>query len=74
MLGLGDGKKLVQIRGSVRTIPGRALAWPNTLMHKVEPFELADKGCLGRRTILCFFLVDPMVSKGRGGGGLLQGS
>ena len=50
---------LIQPRGVNRTLSGRVLAWPNTLQHCVQPFELENKALPGRRTILCFFLVDP---------------
>ena len=50
---------LIQQRGVNRTLSGRVLAWPNTLQHCVQPFELENKALPGRRTILCFFLVDP---------------
>ena len=50
---------LIQPRGVSRTLSGRVLAWPNTLQHCVQPFELENKALPGRRTILCFFLVDP---------------
>ena len=59
LYGLVDGKPLVQPLGSCRTLAGCALAWPNTLQHRVKPFELEDKSRPGRRTILCFFLVNP---------------
>lgn len=59
--GLETEDPLVQPRGSSRTLAGRALAWPNTLQHRVRPFELADSSRPGRRTILCFFLVDPCL-------------
>lgn len=59
MYGLLDEKPLLQRRGASRTLEGRILAWPNTLQHRVRNFELADKTRPGRRTILCFFLVDP---------------
>ena len=57
----GLSKSLVQPRGVIRTLSGRALAWPNTLQHRVHPFELENKSKPGRRTILCFFLVDPTL-------------
>lgn len=59
MYGLFCDKPLLQRRGASRTLPGRILAWPNTLQHRVSNFELADKKVPGRRTILSFFLVDP---------------
>eukprot|EP00037_Helgoeca_nana_P029345 m.349774 g.349774 ORF g.349774 m.349774 type:complete len:377 (-) comp27955_c2_seq7:253-1383(-) len=59
--GFGPEAGLVQPRGTSRTLPGRVLAWPNTLQHCVAPFELADPTQCGHRTIVCFFLVDPTV-------------
>ncbi|KAG8160806.1 hypothetical protein KVR01_009070 [Diaporthe batatas] len=45
--------------GSVSTPQGRLLAFPNTLQHKVEPFELIDKKRPGHRRFLVLWLVDP---------------
>lgn len=45
--------------GSVTTPQGRLLAFPNTLQHKVEPFELVDKTKPGHRRFLILWLVDP---------------
>lgn len=45
--------------GSVTTPQGRLLAFPNTLQHKVEPFELVDKTKPGHRRFLVLWLVDP---------------
>lgn len=41
------------------TPQGRLLAFPNTLQHKVEPFELVDKTRPGHRRFLVLWLVDP---------------
>lgn len=57
--GLSNGMKLVQTLGTCSTIERRALAFPNTLQHRVNPFELVDKTKPGQRDILVFFLVDP---------------
>lgn len=38
---------------------GRLLTFPNTLQHKVEPFELVDKTHSGHRRFLALWLVDP---------------
>jgi len=51
--------KLVQPLGACDTIARRALAFPNTLQHRVQPFQLLDSTKPGRRDILVFFLVDP---------------
>ena len=59
IFGLSDGEALSQSRGCCTTSEGRCLAWPNTLQHQVQPFELQDKSKPGHRKILCFFLVDP---------------
>jgi hypothetical protein len=61
MYGMKSGDALVQPRGSCRTMAGRALAWANTVQHCVAPFKLLDPSLPGRRTILCFFLVDPTL-------------
>lgn len=49
----------IQILGSVSTPQGRLIAFPNTLQHKVAPFELADKTKPGHRRFLVLWLVDP---------------
>ena len=61
MYGMRNEEPQLQPRGICRTLTGRVLAWPNTLPHRVRPFELADKTRSGKRTILCFFLVDPSI-------------
>lgn len=48
---LRDQGPCVQPRGSSRTFSGRALAWLNTLQHRVRPFELSDPTRQGRRTV-----------------------
>ena len=48
-----------QERGSVVTQAGRAIAFPNRMQHRVEPFTLVDKSQPGWRKILVFFLCDP---------------
>ncbi|KAK6080931.1 hypothetical protein SCUP234_05029 [Seiridium cupressi] len=55
---LGD-EPAVQTLGSVSTPQGRLVASPNTLQHKVEPFELVDKIKPGHRRFLVLWLVDP---------------
>jgi len=57
--GLANGSMLTQQLGTCSTIEHRALAFPNTLQHRVQPFKLADETKPGRRDILVFFLVDP---------------
>ncbi|KAB5545812.1 hypothetical protein GE09DRAFT_220286 [Coniochaeta sp. 2T2.1] len=52
-------EKAVQVIGKVTTPKGRLLAFPNTLQHKVEPFELVDKTKPGHRRFLVLWLVDP---------------
>jgi hypothetical protein len=51
----------VQEIGKVLTKPGRILAFPNVLQHKVGSFELQDKSKPGHRKILAMFLVDPHI-------------
>ncbi|MFE3544665.1 DUF4246 domain-containing protein [Nocardia sp. NPDC059177] len=60
--GLDDEDPLNQVLGSVATVPGRCLAFPNILQHRVAPFGLADPTRPGHRKILAFFLVDPTVT------------
>ncbi|TMW58049.1 hypothetical protein Poli38472_013523 [Pythium oligandrum] len=59
MYGLRRDEMLVQSLGAATAIEDRCLVFPNTLQHKVEPFELADPTKPGVRKILAFFLVDP---------------
>lgn len=47
--------------GSVLTLQGRAIFFPNLYLHKVEPFALQDPTRPGHRKILALFLVDPKV-------------
>ncbi|KAL1965830.1 hypothetical protein VTN77DRAFT_5151 [Rasamsonia byssochlamydoides] len=54
-----DESPITQELGSVSCIEGRLLTFPNTLQHRVSPFELADRSKPGHRKILAFFLVDP---------------
>jgi hypothetical protein len=49
----------VQVLGGVATPQGRMLAFPNTLQHQVNAFELADKTRPGHRRFLVLWLVDP---------------
>ncbi len=50
-----------QSLGGCSTPARRTLAWPNTLQHRVAPFELSDPSAPGHRSILVFFLVDPFA-------------
>jgi hypothetical protein len=47
--------------GICKTAPGRILAWPNTLHHRVRAVWLKDGSPSGHRTICCFNLVDPTL-------------
>ncbi|RDB21416.1 hypothetical protein Hypma_011642 [Hypsizygus marmoreus] len=51
----------VQDIGSVDTLEGRLLTWPNILQHQVQPFRLADPTKPGHRKIVALFLVDPNI-------------
>ncbi|KAE9375599.1 hypothetical protein N431DRAFT_314710, partial [Stipitochalara longipes BDJ] len=44
---------------SVSSPKGRLLAWPNTLHHRVEPFELVDAMQPGYQRFITLYLVDP---------------
>jgi hypothetical protein len=60
--GVGDEDAMNQVLGSAETRAGRALAFPNILQHRVDPFRLEDPSRPGHRKILAFFLVDPSVT------------
>jgi hypothetical protein len=51
----------VQELGPILTREGRILAFPNTMQHRVDSFELLDDTKPGYRKILDMFLVDPHV-------------
>ncbi|KAL7564692.1 hypothetical protein ACA910_021247 [Epithemia clementina (nom. ined.)] len=62
MYNLDDEALLIQDGGFCTTNKeGRVLAWPNTKQHRLLPVQLADRLQPGKRTICCFFLVDPTV-------------
>ena len=58
--GLRDDDPLNQELGGVVVKEGRIVAFPNTMQHCVQPFELQDKTKRGHRKILVYFLVNPM--------------
>jgi hypothetical protein len=60
--GLEQWEALNQVLGAAESRPGRALAFPNILQHRVDPFRLADPAKPGHRKILVFFLVEPSVT------------
>lgn len=49
----------VQEIGSIATPDGRLLVFPNTLQHRVDPFQLLDETRAGHRRFLVLWLVDP---------------
>lgn len=51
----------MQDLGHVVAKEGRLVTFPNTIQHRVEPFELADKTKPGHRKIVALFLVDPNI-------------
>jgi hypothetical protein len=59
VFGCRNEEPAVQDVGSVLCKEGRLLTFPNTLQHRVLPFELLDKSKPGHRKILALFLVDP---------------
>jgi hypothetical protein len=59
--GVEPGTQLNEHLGSVETLSGRCIAFPNLFQHQVQPFELLDKSKPGIRKILVFFLVDPQA-------------
>jgi len=50
--------KIVNL-GSVQTPAKRTIVFPNTMQHKLSPFELKDKSKPGYRRFIVMFLVDP---------------
>ncbi|KAL3458969.1 hypothetical protein BJX64DRAFT_291741 [Aspergillus heterothallicus] len=54
-----SGSQITQDLGGVTTREGRLLTFPNTLQHRVSPFELTDRTKPGHRKILALFLIDP---------------
>ena len=59
MYGLKNGDSLNEYAGAVTCAAGRVICFPNTMQHRVQPFELADASKPGRRKIIVFFIVDP---------------
>lgn len=56
---LANQDPAIQNLGTLRCKPGRVLAFPNTLQHRVEPFRLIDATRAGHRRFLVLWLVDP---------------
>ena len=52
-------EKNVQELGSIETVQGRCIAFPNIYQHQVQPFRLEDPTKPGFRKIFVAFLVDP---------------
>lgn len=61
IFGCAQDEPKVQVLGSVKTLEGRLITFPNILQHQVQPFELADRTKPGHRKIVVLFLVDPNV-------------
>ncbi|KAJ3959799.1 hypothetical protein N0V92_003561 [Colletotrichum tropicale] len=66
--GLADPRQLhgdseepnaLQELGTIVAPDGRLVAYPNTLQHRVEAYELLDRSSRGRRRCLTMHLVDP---------------
>jgi len=53
-----DKKMCIEL-GVVETIPGRCIAFPNSLQHKVQTLTNTSSSEIAQRKIFCFFLVDP---------------
>jgi hypothetical protein len=54
-----SSERSLQELGSVETIQGRCIAFPNIYQHRVQPFRLEDPTKPGFRKIFVAFLVDP---------------
>ena len=50
-----------EFTGEALAVPGRCLAFPNIVQHRVAPFRLKDETMPGHRRLLAFFLVDPAL-------------
>lgn len=62
LYGIKNEEAAIQNIGKVLTKPGRLLAFPNVLQHKVGKFSLQDQTAgHGYRKILAMFLVDPHI-------------
>lgn len=59
VFGFEDQESTVQEIGSVLCKAGRLVTFPNSLQHRVHPFELDDPTQPSHRKILVLFLVDP---------------
>ena len=53
--------RMSELAGEALAVPGRCLAFPNAVQHRVAPFRLEDETMPGHRRLLAFFLVDPAV-------------
>ena len=56
---MSSDDRCLQELGSVETIQGRCIAFPNVYQHQVQPFRLEDPTKAGVRKIFVAFLVDP---------------
>ncbi|KAK3654141.1 hypothetical protein LTR56_004195 [Elasticomyces elasticus] len=61
LYGVKQEETTVQHLGHVLTRPGRWLAFPNVMQHRVARFGLQDPSKPGHRKILAMFLVDPHI-------------
>jgi Protein of unknown function (DUF4246) len=59
VFGFREGQALNQSAGAVHCSQGRVLCFPNSMQHRVLPFQLADASKPGIRKIAAFFIVDP---------------
>ncbi|KAI0788898.1 hypothetical protein C8Q75DRAFT_719049 [Abortiporus biennis] len=60
MYGLHRDQGMVQESGDIATRPGRLLVFPNIYQHSIGSFSLEDPTKPGHRSILVFFLIDPL--------------
>jgi len=59
LFNINNGGRGLQELGSVETLQGRCVAFPNIYQHQVQPFRLEDPTKPGSRKIFVAFLVDP---------------
>ncbi|TMW62013.1 hypothetical protein Poli38472_009506 [Pythium oligandrum] len=60
--GLSKQETHTQDLGTISALEDRCLVYPNTLQHRMEPFELADTTKAGVLKVLTFYVVDPTES------------
>ncbi|KAI9931501.1 hypothetical protein MW887_010076 [Aspergillus wentii] len=61
VFGLDAGDSPNQIVGKIKCKSGRVVMYPSTVQHRINRFNLADKGKAGYTKAIAMFLVDPNI-------------